>query len=97
MHKVGVEMLGGFGKVESKIKVRNEAPTVDDPVNPDETEDFDVIFACMETMGRQITDAQSHVNSLIASYNRDMNVLRTHFTYSYYRIDEGNHLVRMNM
>ena len=43
----------------------------------------------METMGRQITDAQSHVNSLIASYNRDMNVLRTHFTSSYYRIDEG--------
>ncbi|RVW86226.1 hypothetical protein CK203_046131 [Vitis vinifera] len=49
----------------------------------------EVIFARMETTGHQITDAQSHVNSLIASYNRDMNVLRTPFTSLHYRTDEG--------
>ena len=37
----------------------------------------------------QITDAQSHLNSLIASYNRDVKVLRTRFTSSHYRTDEG--------
>ena len=34
-------------------------------------------------------DAQSHVNILIASYNRDMNLLRTRFTSSHYRTNEG--------
>ena len=43
----------------------------------------------METTGHQITNAQSHVNSLIASYNRDMNVLRTLFTSLHYGTDEG--------
>ena len=38
----------------------------------------------MEATRRQVTDAQSHVNSLIVSYNRDMNVLRTRFTFSHY-------------
>ncbi|KAJ9682696.1 hypothetical protein PVL29_018592 [Vitis rotundifolia] len=79
--KLELEMLGGFGKVE--------APAIDDPVDPDETEDFDVICARMEATQRQITDAQSHLNSLIASYNRDMKVLRTRFTSSHYRTDEG--------
>ncbi|KAL6336205.1 hypothetical protein AAG906_011087 [Vitis piasezkii] len=88
-----LEMLGGFGKVELVSTLaeqdqieRNEAPIVDDP---DETEDFDVICARMEATRRQIIDAQSHVNILIASYNRDMNMLRTHFTSSQYRTDEG--------
>ncbi|KAJ9703185.1 hypothetical protein PVL29_004814 [Vitis rotundifolia] len=79
--KLELEMLGGFDKVE--------APAVDDPVDPDETEDTDVIYARMEATQRQITDAQSHHNSLIASYNRDMKVLRTRFTSSHYRTDEG--------
>ena len=43
----------------------------------------------MEATQRQITDAQSHLNSLIASYNRDVKVLRTRFTSSHYRTDEG--------
>ena len=43
----------------------------------------------MEATWRQIIDAQSHVNILIASYNRDMNMLRTRFTSSHYRTDEG--------
>ncbi|KAL6313181.1 hypothetical protein AAG906_016769 [Vitis piasezkii] len=64
-------------------------PTVDDPVDPDENEDFDVICARIEATQRQITDAQSHLNSLIASYNRDVKVLRTRFTSSHYRTDEG--------
>ena len=46
----------------------------------------------MEAIRRQITDAQSHVNSLIASYNHGMNVLRTHFTFSHYCTDEGQPL-----
>ncbi|KAL6338162.1 hypothetical protein AAG906_012859 [Vitis piasezkii] len=54
-----------------------------------ENEDFDVICARMEATQRQITDAQSHLNSLIASYNRDVKVLRTRFTSSHYRTDEG--------
>ncbi|RVW96531.1 hypothetical protein CK203_029746 [Vitis vinifera] len=90
--KLELEMLGGFGKFElvsTLVKQdqieRNEAPTVDDP---DETEDFDVICARMEATWRQIIDAQSHVNILIASYNRDMNMLRTRFTSSHYRTDE---------
>ena len=43
----------------------------------------------METTRCQIQDAQSHVNRLIASYHRDMNVLRIHFMSLYYDIDEG--------
>ena len=43
----------------------------------------------MEATQRQITDAQSHLNSLIASYNRDVKVLRTRFTSSHYCTDEG--------
>ena len=43
----------------------------------------------MEATQRQITDAQSHLNSLIASYNCDVKVLRTRFTSSHYRTDEG--------
>ncbi|RVW13897.1 hypothetical protein CK203_089979 [Vitis vinifera] len=89
-------MLGGFGKVElvstSAVQdetEKNKAPTVDEPVDPDENEDFDVICACMEATQHQITDAQSHLNSLIASYNRDVKVLRTRFTSSHYRTDEG--------
>ncbi|RVW75285.1 hypothetical protein CK203_055358 [Vitis vinifera] len=46
-------------------------------------------LARMEATQCQITDAQSHLNSLIASYNRDVKVLRTHFTSSHYRTDEG--------
>ncbi|KAJ9692832.1 hypothetical protein PVL29_011767 [Vitis rotundifolia] len=94
--KLELEMLGGFGKVElvststeQDETEKNKAPVVDDPVDPDETEDTDVIYACMEATQRQITDAQSHLNSLIASYNRDMKVLRTRFTSSHYRTDEG--------
>ncbi|RVW61399.1 hypothetical protein CK203_032054 [Vitis vinifera] len=49
----------------------------------------EVIYARMEATQRQITDAQSHLNSLIASYNRDVKVLRTRFTSSHYRTDEG--------
>ncbi|KAL6320278.1 hypothetical protein AAG906_005360 [Vitis piasezkii] len=79
-------MLGGFGKVEhigeQDETEKNKAPAVDDPVDPDENEDFDATQ-------RQIIDAQSHLNSLIASYNRDVKVLRTRFTSSQYRIDEG--------
>ncbi|RVW53720.1 hypothetical protein CK203_068969 [Vitis vinifera] len=75
--KLELEMLRGFGKLvntsRSKMKQKkNKAPVVDDPVDPDENEDFDVICARMETTQRQITDAQSHLNSLIASYNRDV-------------------------
>ncbi|KAJ9669943.1 hypothetical protein PVL29_026483 [Vitis rotundifolia] len=94
--KLELEMLGGFGKVElvstsaeQDETGKNKAPTVDDSVNPNETEDFDVICARMEATQRQIIDAQSHLNSLFASYNRDMNVLRTRFTSSYYRTNEG--------
>ncbi|RVW75522.1 hypothetical protein CK203_051936 [Vitis vinifera] len=94
--KLELEMLGGFGKVElvstsaeQDETEKNKAPTVDDPVDPDENEDFDVICARMEATQRQITDAQSHLNSLIASYNRDVKVLRTRFTSSHYRTDEG--------
>ncbi|RVW94500.1 hypothetical protein CK203_035723 [Vitis vinifera] len=94
--KLELEMLGGFGKVElvstsaeQDETEKNKAPTVDDPVDPDENEDFDVICARMEATLRQITDAQSHLNSLIASYNRDVKVLRTRFTSSHYRTDEG--------
>ena len=43
----------------------------------------------MEVTRRQIIDAQSHLNSLIASYNHDMNMLRTRFTSSHYHTDEG--------
>ena len=43
----------------------------------------------MEATQRQITDAQSRLNSLIASYNREMKVLRTCFTSSHYRTNEG--------
>ena len=43
----------------------------------------------MEATQRQITNAQSHLNSLIASYNCDVKVLRTRFTSSHYRTDEG--------
>ncbi|KAL6329355.1 hypothetical protein AAG906_017663 [Vitis piasezkii] len=89
-------MLGGFGKVElvststeQDETEKNKAPTVDDPVDPNENEDFDVICACMEATQRQVTDAQSHLNSLIASYNHDVKVLRTRFTSSHYRTDEG--------
>ncbi|KAL6348126.1 hypothetical protein AAG906_039281 [Vitis piasezkii] len=49
----------------------------------------EVICARMEATQCQITDAQSHFNSLIASYNRDVKVLRTRFTSSHYRTDEG--------
>ncbi|RVX07026.1 hypothetical protein CK203_030451 [Vitis vinifera] len=49
----------------------------------------EVICARMEATQRQITDAQSHLNSLIASYNRNVKVLRTRFTSSHYRTDEG--------
>ncbi|KAL6322759.1 hypothetical protein AAG906_018640 [Vitis piasezkii] len=49
----------------------------------------EVICARMETTQRQITDAQSHLNSLIASYNYDVKVLRTRFTSSHYRTNEG--------
>eukprot|EP00261_Vitis_vinifera_P033153 XP_019074396.1 PREDICTED: uncharacterized protein LOC104878850 [Vitis vinifera] len=94
--KLELEMLGGFGKVElvstsaeQDETEKNKAPAVDDPVDPDENEDFDVICARMEATQRQITDAQSHLNSLIASYNRDVKVLRTRFTSSHYRTDEG--------
>ncbi|XP_034686698.1 uncharacterized protein LOC117915249 [Vitis riparia] len=94
--KLELEMLGGFGKVElvstsaeQDETEKNKAPAVDDPVDPDENEDFDVICARMEATQRQITDAQSHLNSLIASYNRDVKVLRTRFTFSHYRTDEG--------
>ncbi|RVW58615.1 hypothetical protein CK203_116019 [Vitis vinifera] len=76
------------------MKQKNKAPAVDDPVDPDENEDFDVICARMEATQRQITDAQSHLNSLIASYNRDVKVLRTRFTSSHYRTDEGQPGVR---
>ncbi|RVX19113.1 hypothetical protein CK203_008566 [Vitis vinifera] len=68
---------------------KNKAPAVDVPVDPDENEDFDVICASMEATQRQITDAQSHLNSLIASYNCDVKVLRTRFTSSHYRTNEG--------
>ncbi|KAL6325787.1 hypothetical protein AAG906_026616 [Vitis piasezkii] len=68
---------------------KNKAPTVDDPVDLDENEDFDVICARMEATQRQITDAQSHLNSLIASYNHDVKVLRTRFTSSHYCTDKG--------
>ncbi|RVW47149.1 hypothetical protein CK203_070085 [Vitis vinifera] len=94
--KLELEMLGGFGKVElvstsaeQDETEKNKAPAVDDPVDPDENEDFDVICARMEATQRQITDAQSHLNSLIASYNRDVKVSRTRFTSSHYRTDEG--------
>ncbi|KAL6344438.1 hypothetical protein AAG906_039694 [Vitis piasezkii] len=75
--KLELEMLGGFGKLvstsaEQDETEKNKAPAVDDPVDPDENEDFDVICARMEATQRQITDAQSHLNSLIASYNRDV-------------------------
>ena len=51
---------------------------------------FDLgFFAHMKATQRQITDAQSHVSSLIASYNHDMKVLKTCFTSSHYRTDEG--------
>ena len=43
----------------------------------------------MEATQRQITDEQSHLNSLIASYNCDVKVLRTRFTSSHYLTDEG--------
>ncbi|KAL6316675.1 hypothetical protein AAG906_019588 [Vitis piasezkii] len=46
-------------------------------------------FGKVEATQCQITDAQSHLNSLIASYNRDMKVLRTRFTSSHYCTDEG--------
>ncbi|RVW32318.1 hypothetical protein CK203_078989 [Vitis vinifera] len=49
----------------------------------------EVICARIEATQHQITDAQSHLNSLIASYNRDVKVLRTRFTSSHYRTDEG--------
>ncbi|RVW98993.1 hypothetical protein CK203_033832 [Vitis vinifera] len=94
--KLELEMLGGFGNVElvstsaeQDETEKNKAPAVDDPVDPDENEDFDVICAHMEATQRQITDEQSHLNSLIASYNRDVKVLRTRFTSSHYRTDEG--------
>ncbi|RVW33071.1 hypothetical protein CK203_117229 [Vitis vinifera] len=87
--KLELEMLGGFGKVklvstlaEQDQTKRNEAPAVDDPVDPNEIEDVDATQ-------RQITDAQSHVSSLIASYNHDMKVLKTCFTSSHYHTDEG--------
>ncbi|KAL6345420.1 hypothetical protein AAG906_015903 [Vitis piasezkii] len=78
--KLELEMLGGFSKVElvstsaeQDETEKNKVPTI----HPDENEDFDVICARMEATQRQITDAQRHLNSLIASYNRDMKVLRT--------------------
>ncbi|KAL6331955.1 hypothetical protein AAG906_020306 [Vitis piasezkii] len=43
----------------------------------------------LEGFGKVEHDAQSHLNSLIASYNRDVKVLRTRFTSSHYRTDEG--------
>ena len=46
----------------------------------------------MEATQCQITNAQSHLNSLIASYNHDMKVLRSRFTSSHYRTDEGQPL-----
>ncbi|RVX04833.1 hypothetical protein CK203_024975 [Vitis vinifera] len=98
-HKVGVGNAWRFGKVElvststeQDETEKNKAPAVDDPVDPDENEDFDVICARMEATQHQITDAQSHLNSLIASYNHDMKVLRTRFTSSHYRTDEGQPL-----
>ncbi|RVW19669.1 hypothetical protein CK203_116695 [Vitis vinifera] len=72
-------MLGGFGKVElvstsaeQDQTERNEVPVVDDP---DETEDFDVIFSHIEATRRQITYAQSHVNSLITSNDENIGQL----------------------
>ncbi|RVW95163.1 hypothetical protein CK203_025501 [Vitis vinifera] len=50
----------------------------------------EVICARMEATQRQITDAQSHLNSLIASYNCDVKVLRTRFTSSHYRTMKAN-------
>ena len=43
----------------------------------------------MKATRRRINDVQSHVNILIESYLRDMNVLRTHFMSSHYRTNKG--------
>ncbi|KAL6331665.1 hypothetical protein AAG906_014315 [Vitis piasezkii] len=66
--KLELEMLGGFGKfelvstsAEQDETEKNKAPAVDDPIDPNENEDFDVICAHMETTQRQ-SNCHEHVN-----------------------------------
>ncbi|RVW68679.1 hypothetical protein CK203_063396 [Vitis vinifera] len=69
--KLELEMLGGFGKVEQDEIEKNKAPVVDDPVDLDENEDFDVICARMETTQHegQPSNCHEHVNESGAPFH----------------------------